>query len=65
MNQTQTKAKLLWPTLQGRLSHPLTSRAVAVRQLQITVPLSKLALNVLQRSKVASMSERGQRPVEA
>jgi len=60
MNQTQPKAKLLWPTLQGRLSHLLTSRAVAVRQLQITVPLSKLALNVLQRSKDASMSERGQ-----
>jgi hypothetical protein len=60
MNQTQAKSKVLWPTLQGRLSHPLTSRAVAVRQLQITVPLSKLALNVLQRSKDASMSERGQ-----
>ena len=61
MNQTQTKAKLLWPTLQGRLSHPLTSRAVAVRQLQITVPLSKLALNVLQRSKEASLNGRGQK----
>jgi hypothetical protein len=35
MNQTQTKAKLLWPTLQGRLSHPLTSRAVAVRLSQL------------------------------
>ena len=60
MNQTQTKAKLLWPTLQGRLSHPLTSRAMAVRQLQITLPLSKIALNVLQRSKEASLDGRGQ-----
>ena len=59
MNQTQTKAKLLWPTLQGRLSHPLTSRAVAVRQLQITMPLSKLALDVLQRSKDASFVSDG------
>jgi hypothetical protein len=59
MNQPQTKPKVLWPTLQGRLSHPLTSRAVAVRQLQITMPLSKLALNVLQRSQDASMSGRG------
>ena len=60
MNQTQTKPKVLWPTLQGRLSHPLTSRAVAVRQLQITLPLSKIALNVLQRSKEASLNGRGQ-----
>jgi hypothetical protein len=60
MNQPQAKAKLSWPTLQGRLSHPLTSRAVAARQLQITVPLSELALNVLQRSKDAPMS--GRRP---
>ena len=60
MNQTQRESKVLWPTLQGRLSHPLTSRAVAVRQLQITMPLSKLALDVLQRSKEASLSEREQ-----
>jgi hypothetical protein len=59
MNQPQSKVKLSWPTLQGRLSHPLTSRAVAARHLQITVPLSKLALNVLQRSKDAPMSGRG------
>jgi hypothetical protein len=60
MNPTQTKPKVLWPTLQGRLSHPLTSRAVAVRQLQITMPLSRLALSVLQRSKDASLNGRGQ-----
>ena len=60
MNQTQRESKVLWPTLQGRLSHPLTSRAVAVRQLQITMPLSKLALDVSQRSKDASLSEREQ-----
>ena len=60
MNQTQAKSKVLWPTLQGRLSHPLTSRAVAVRQLQITMPLSRLALSVLQRSKDASLNGRGQ-----
>ena len=59
MNQTQAKSKVLWPTLQGCLSHPLTSRAVAVRQLQITLPLSKIALNVLQRSKEASLNGRG------
>jgi len=61
MNQTQAKSKVLWPTLQGRLSHPLTSRAVAVRQLQITLPLSKIALNVLQRSKEASLNGRGRK----
>lgn len=60
MNQTQTKPKVLWPTLQGRLSHPLTSRAVAVRQLQITLPLSRLGLSVLHRSKEASLDGRGQ-----
>jgi hypothetical protein len=60
MNQTQAKSKVLWPTLQGRLSHPLTSRAVAVRQLQITLPLSKIDLNVLQRSKEASLNGRRQ-----
>ena len=60
MNPTQTKPKVLWPTLQGRLSHPLTSRAVAVRQLQITMPLSRLALSVLQRSKDASLNGRRQ-----
>ena len=60
MNQTQTKPKVLWPTLQGRLSHPLTSRAVAVRQLQLTLPLRKIALDVLQRSKEASLEGRGQ-----
>ena len=60
MNPTQTKPKVLWPTLQGRLSHPLTSRAVAVRQLQITLPLSGLGLSVLQRSKDASLNGRGQ-----
>jgi hypothetical protein len=41
------------------LSHPLTSRAVAVRQLQITMPLSKLAQDVLQRSKDASFVSDG------
>jgi len=60
MNPTQTKPKVLWPTLQGRLSHPLTSRAVAVGQLQITMPLSRLALSVLQRSKDSSLNGRGQ-----
>ena len=60
MNPTQAKSKVLWPTLQGRLSHPLTSRAVAVRQLQITMPLSRLALSVLQRSKDASLNGRRQ-----
>jgi Serine/Threonine/Tyrosine Kinase found in polyvalent proteins len=35
--------KRQWPTLEGRLSQPLTSRVEAVRQLQITMPITPLA----------------------
>ena len=45
-----------WPTLSGRLSQPLTSRVEAVRQLQITTPITPIAQNVLKQSSGGSSS---------
>lgn len=42
--------KDMWPTLEGRLKHALTSREVAVRQLQLTTTITQVAQNVLNRS---------------
>jgi hypothetical protein len=42
------------PTLKGRLSHRLTSRVAALRQLQTTMPLSPSAQAALKQSKSAS-----------
>jgi hypothetical protein len=50
--------KRQWPTLEGRLSQPLTSRVEAVRQLQITMPITPLARAVLQQSNGASSNGR-------
>jgi hypothetical protein len=46
MNQTPK-----WPTLQGRLNNPLTSRAEAIKQLKITTPITETAKNVLKRDE--------------
>ena len=43
--------KMPWPTLQGRLTHALTTREEAVRQLQTTMQITPLAKAVLSRSK--------------
>lgn len=51
--------KTFWPTLEGRLRHPLTSRVEAIRQLQTMIPISSTAKAVLERSKVASCNGRG------
>jgi hypothetical protein len=43
MQRQLTKEQKSWPTLQGRLNHPLTSRVEAVRQLQTTTPITPVA----------------------
>lgn len=48
----------MWPTLDGRLSHPLTSRVEAVRQLQTTTPITPIAQNVLKQNNGGSSSGR-------
>jgi hypothetical protein len=53
MHQPQPSVKRLWPTLEGRLRQPLTSRADAIRQLQTMIPITPLAQAVLQRSQSA------------
>src|ERR1035437_4295126 len=49
----------LQPTLEGRLSHPLTSRAEAVRQLQETMPITPVAQAVLDRESESVVSVDG------
>ncbi len=44
-------ANLQWPTLEARLTHALTSREEALRQLQTTMQLTPLALAVLERKR--------------
>ena len=46
--------KTTWPTLQGRLTHALTTREEALRQLQTTMQITPLARAVLLRSKNGS-----------
>ena len=41
--------------LEGRLSHPLTSRAEGLRQFQTTMPLSASAQKELKQSSAASL----------
>ena len=53
--------KRTWPTLKGRLNHPLTSRVEALKQLQITMPLSPSAQRELKRSSNGSLSGRSER----
>jgi hypothetical protein len=45
-----------WPTLAGRLNQPQTSRVEAVRQLQTTMPLTRVAQDVLKQSSNGSSS---------
>ena len=47
-----------WPTLQARLTHALSTREEAVRQLQTTMQITPLARSVLQKSKSGSFSWR-------
>jgi len=54
MQHPMTSEKRPWPTLEGRLSHPLTSRAEGLRQFQITMPLSASAQKELKQSSAAS-----------
>ena len=54
MQRTMTIEKRSWPTLEGRLSQPLTSRVEAVRQLQTTMPITPLAQAVLKQSSGGS-----------
>lgn len=54
MHHQMTSEKRPWPTLEGRLSQPLTTRVEAVRQLQTTLPITPLAQSVLKRSNGAS-----------
>ena len=51
-----TIMKRTWPTLKGRLNHPLTSRVEALKQLQITMPLSPSAQRELKRSSNGSFN---------
>jgi hypothetical protein len=56
MHHQMTSEKRPWPTLEGRLSQPLTSRVEAVRQLQTTMPITPVARAVLKRNNGASSS---------
>jgi hypothetical protein len=56
MQRLMTTKKRPWPTLEGRLSHPLTSRVEAVRQLQITMPITPIAQAVLKQSNGGSFN---------
>ena len=54
MHHQMTSEKRQWPTLEGRLSQPLVSRAEAVRQLQTTMPIMSVAQAVLKQNSGAS-----------
>jgi hypothetical protein len=54
MHHQMTSEKRQWPTLEGRLSQPLTSRVEAVRQLQTTMPITSVAQAVLKQSNGVS-----------
>jgi len=58
MQRTMTTEKRPWPTLEGRLSQPLTSRVEAVRQLQTTMPITPIAQAVLKQSNGGSSNGR-------
>jgi hypothetical protein len=49
-----TSDKRPWPTLEGRLSQPQTSRVEAVRQLQTTMPITPVAQAVLRQNSGGS-----------
>jgi len=56
MQHQMTTEKPPWPTLEGRLSQPLTSRVEAVLQLQATMPITPVAQAVLKQSSGGSSS---------
>ena len=55
MKVSYQTGKMTWPTLQGRLTHALTTREEAVLQLQTTMQITPLAEAVLLRSKHGSL----------
>ncbi len=59
MLRQMTNEKKQWPTLEGRLSQPPTSRVEAVRQLQTTMPITPLARAVLKQNNACSSGGRG------
>lgn len=56
MERPIANGKPAWPTLAGRLNQPRASRAEAVRQLQIMIPITPLAQSVLKSSNAGSSS---------
>ncbi len=54
MQDRMTTENRRWPTLEGRLRQPLTSRVEAVRQLQTTMPITPAAQAVLERNNGGS-----------
>jgi hypothetical protein len=58
MQRQMIQEKREWPTLEGRLSQPLTSRVEAVRQLQTTMPITPVAQAVLKQNNGCSSNGR-------
>jgi hypothetical protein len=58
-----TSEKRSWPTLEGRLNQPLTSRVEAVRQLQTMMPITPVAQAVLNRAAAADRMDQEKRDV--
>jgi bacterioferritin (cytochrome b1) len=46
-----------WPTLQGRLNHPLTDELTALQQLKQVLPLSKQAQELYDKLSKESIQE--------
>ena len=53
-----TDEKRQWPTLEGRLSQPQTSRVEAVRQFQTTMPITPVSRAVLKQNNGSSSNRR-------
>ena len=58
MKYLTTTEKQAWPTLAGRLRHPLTALEEAVSQLQTTMPITPAAQAVLKQSDGGSSNGR-------
>ena len=48
-----------WPTLEGRLNHPLTDELTALQQLKQVLPLSKQAQDLYDKLSKESIQETG------
>ena len=46
-----------WPTLEGRLNHPLTDELTALQQLKQVLPLSKQAQELYDKLSKESIQE--------